>query len=133
MMRSELVQFLRWWETMSNLSQGLPFKTPRHTLTVTMDASMEGWGGHMEMTQSNQEALFSNEWSSRERLLHINLLELRVIRLTLQLLTQSVTGSAVRVECDNTTAIAYVNHQGGTHSWLLNEETALLYKWAVAN
>ena len=39
-------------------------------------------------------------------------------------------GSSVGVLADNTTALAYVRKQGGTHSRLLNEEAQLLLRWA---
>ena len=132
MTKLELVPCLRWWAENYNLSQGVPFLPPPHELTVTTDSSMEGWGGHM-LIHPGREALFSNDWSTQERKFHINLLELRAVRLTLQLLTSSVTNKVVRVECDNTTAVAYINKQGGTRSRALNQETRLLYNWAVAN
>ena len=100
---------------------------------VVMNASMEGWGGFLSKPNSDLEALFSDDWTRPERHLHINILELRAIRLTLQLVTYLVAGRVVHVECDNTTAIAHLNHQGGTNSASLNDETALLYRWAVMN
>ena len=53
-------------------------------------------------------------------------LELWAVHLTLQLVRHLVKGKVVRIECDNTIAVAHLNHQGGTHSRLLNEETCLL-------
>ena len=79
---------------------------------MTTDASMEGWGGHS--TINGQDLLFSGLWSREEaRHCHINLLELRAIRLTLSRLQSHLQGKVVRVECDNTTAVSNLNKQGG--------------------
>jgi hypothetical protein len=85
------------------------------------------------MSLEEGHALFSHDWSLEERHLHINLLELRAVRLTLQSLTTTVAGKVVLVRCDNTTAVSHINKQGGTHSWSLIKETLLLYDWALAN
>ena len=124
-----LVPSISWWTDPSNLSTGMPYQQPPHSITVTTDASMEGWGGH---THIQEDLLFSGEWSQHERLtLHINVLELRAIRLTLLQITPLVRGLVVRIQCDNTTAIAYINKQGGTRSGKLNDEALLLYSWAI--
>ena len=49
----------------------------------------------------------------------------------LALLTHQVCRQVVRIECDNTTAIAYVNRQGGIKSETLNLKALLLYTWAL--
>lgn len=124
-----LLPALIWWTRTDNLSRGMPYQAPAHDFTVTTDASMEGWGGHM--TVQGRDLLFSGDWSVPERQLHINVLELRAIRLTLMQLTSSLTGKTVLIECDNTSAVCYLNKQGGTLSWSLTWETHLLYQWAM--
>ena len=130
MMSRSLVPCLRWWAERSNLVMGLPFQPLQPELTVTTDSSMEGWGGHMQLAHEASAALFSGDWSVSERSLHINLLELRAIRLTLNLLTPRVAGRVVKCECDNSTAVAYINKQGGTRSVLLYHEVLQLFQWA---
>jgi len=58
-------------------------------------------------------------------------LELRAIILTLTRLKQQLLGQTVRIECDNTTTVAYINHQGGVHSRAQNQETVRLYSLVV--
>ena len=41
-----LVQAMQWWSDRSTLSLGMPFRVPMPTITITLDANMEGWGGH---------------------------------------------------------------------------------------
>ena len=125
---NQVYQDLLWWTVYDNLSQGMPFQDPVPTVTVTTDASMLGWGGHSCI--NGQSHLFSDVWSRQEASSqHINLLELRAVRLTLQLLQEPLRGQVVKVECDNTTAVSYLNKQGGTHSRTLYLETAQLFGW----
>jgi len=121
---------LRWWSTPSNLNQGMPFSQPPHSATVTTDASLEGWGGHVSIQGRDQVSMFSDRWPRKGPKRHINFLELRAIRLTLELMTQDLRGRHVLIECDNTTAVSYVKRQGGCRSWALYQESVLLHQWA---
>ena len=131
MVPASLLPCFRWWLDPENLSQGRPFREPAPTVTVTTDASLEGWGGHSSLGGS--DILFSGLWSGPSRHLHINVLELRAVHLTLQKLVSKLTGHVVKLECDNSTAVAYINHQGGTRSWSLNQEACQLHEWALSH
>jgi len=130
LIRPSLVQALQWWIEPANLAIGLPFTPPTPTATVTTDASMEGWGGHARFPGADP-VLFSDLWSPEERLLHINVLELRAVVLMITRLQDQLQGRTVRIECDNTTTVAYINHQGGVHSRAQNLETMCLYSLVV--
>ena len=127
MVTKQVYQALQWWTVPMNLSLGRPFQEPVPTLTVTTDASMMGWGGHSRIL--GQTYLFSNLWTASERLLHINLLELRGVFLTMCNLQDHLRDKVVKVECDNKTAVSYLNKQGGTRSWPLCEEALRVYAW----
>lgn len=115
MITRDLCQSLQWWLAEENLSQGLPFSPPTHTMVIVTDASREGWGGHLLLGGRN--LLFSGLWPPFEhRPCHINLLELRAIKLTIRHVATHVRGQTLRVECDNTTAVSSLNEQGGTRS-----------------
>ena len=121
---------LQWWMVLDNLSQGRPFQEPPHTVTVTTDSSMLGWGGHAKL--QGETRLVADNWSSEEtRTQHINVLELRAVRLTLCRLQQWLQDRVVLVECDNTTAVSYLNKMGGTKSHMLCQEAMLLHEWAL--
>ena len=62
-------------------------------------------------------------------MLHINLLEMKAVWLGLQSFQKIVTGHRVTVMCDNSTVVAYVSKQGGTHSRSMCELTSRLLKW----
>ena len=71
----------------------------------------------------------SGVWSAREKLLHINLLEMKALFLGLQAFQEDVAGHHVTAMCDNSTVVAYVNKQGGTVSRSLCLLTSRLLRW----
>ena len=83
------------------------------------DASNEGWGAHLD--QNSTKGL----WSDREKRLHINVLELKAVSLALRDFKNQCQNQTVLVATDNSTVVAYINKQGGTHS---AEMCALLWK-----
>ena len=74
---------------------------------IPKDGSNEGWGAHLEQAKGL--------WSVREKRLHINVLELKAVSLALQNFTDQCQNQTVLVATDNSTVIAYINKQGGTH------------------
>lgn len=67
-------------------------------------------------------------WPSRLRSAHINYLELMAVWKALNHFLPRLQGHHVLVRCDNTTAVAYINRQGGVRSSKLH---ALAYKLLV--
>ena len=64
-------------------------------------------------------------WSDREKRLHINVLELKAVSLALRDFKDQCQNQTVLVATDNSTVLAYINKQGGTHS---AEMCSLLWK-----
>lgn len=91
------------------------------------DASSLGWGGHL-----NNRAT-SGSWSLEEKLLHINALELKAILFVLQTFRRELKGHYIKVYCDNTTAMTYVNEMGGTRSQVCNVIAGHIWQWCVDN
>ena len=114
---------LHFWQDSSRLRQGVPLHLPAPSLTLTTDASLQGWGTFLEGHQAR------GRWSPQESAQHISLLELRAVRLALLSLERVVRGQAVKLLADNTTAVAYIRNQGGTHSVSLYREARLLLLW----
>jgi hypothetical protein len=71
----------------------------------TADASLDGWG------VVYHDESFYGLWDQRDT--SIDELELATILIALETLPVLRAGSNLRVFCDNTVAIAYVNHMGG--------------------
>ena len=90
-----------------------------HSIQLFTDATNEGRGAHLE--QFSTKGL----WSDKEKRLHINVLELKVVSLVLQRFKDQCQNQTVLVAMDNSTVVAYINKQGGTHSV---EMCALLWK-----
>ena len=120
MIRSDLL----WWSDARNILVRVSLATPHMDHHFWSNASDQGWGAHVD------DQLISGWWSQEEMEMSINLWELRTIRLGLQHFQCLLAGSSVGVFADNTTVLAFVRKQGGTHSRLLNEEAQLLLRWA---
>ena len=114
---------LSWWMVRDHLLVGVRFGTPAPDLHLYSDASSSGWGAHL-LDQN-----VSGVWSAQEKLLHINLLEMKALFLGLQAFQEDVAGHHVTAMCDNSTVVAYVNKQGGTVSRSLCLLTSRLLRW----
>ena len=110
---------LDWWQTPANVMKGADLHPKDHSIQLFTDASNEGWGAHLD--QNSTKGL----WSDREKRLHINVLELKAVSLALRDFKDQCQNQTVLVATDNSTVVAYINKQGGTHS---AEMCALLWK-----
>ena len=90
-----------------------------HSIQLFTDASNEGWDSHLD--QRSTQGL----WSDQERRLHINVLELKVVSLALRNFIDQCQDQTVLVAMDNSTVVAFITKQVGTHSV---EMCALLWK-----
>lgn len=117
-------QDLDWWLKIRNLEEGQPLQLATPDFLLYTDASNVGWGA--SLLQDSTSGL----WNNLESSLHINVLELRAIRLGLLHFAEVVKDSVVAVFSDNTTALTYLSKEGGTHSTTLNREARAILDWA---
>ena len=115
---------LRWWKQESNLLVGRNLQDITTDLLLYTDASSQGWGASLLHHTAG------GLWSMEESTLHINILELRAVGLALHHFQHLLINKTVGVCSDNTTALAYLSHQGGTHSIPLNGEAQRILRWA---
>jgi hypothetical protein len=115
---------LTWWLNKNHVMSGvssIPF-TP--TIHLFSEASMKGLGAHVN------ETLISGMWSTDEASLHINLLEMKAVILAVKQCPQVLSNQNILLSTDNSSVVAYINKQGGTHSrslfLLLVEELLIL-------
>ena len=110
---------LDWWQNPTNVIKGSDLHPKDHSIQLFTDASNEGWSAHLEQTSAK------GLWSDKEKRLHVNVLELKAVSLALQWFKDQCQNQTVLVATDNSTVVAYINKQGGTHS---AEMCALLWK-----
>ena len=118
-----LLPHLQWWLQRENLLKGLPLDPPDPNLTLFTDASLSGWGASLEGKP------VSGLWSGPQLQEHINILEMRAVLLALKHFQEVIQGQSLLVATDNTTVVAYLQNQGGTHSrslYLLCRDILLL-------
>lgn len=116
---------LLWWVAHLDAWNGRAIFTPQPDLVIETDASKQGWGAICQDTRTG------GLWSQSERLLHINCLELLAGAFAVKCFTRNQICLHVRLKMDNTTAIAYINKLGGTHSLVLSNLVADLWIWAL--
>jgi ribonuclease HI len=121
--RVSLTRCLQCWCDPQYLASGIPIREFHPDHTMFTDASTHGWGAHM------QDMELSGTWSTQEASLHINCLELKAIINALKSWIPYIKGSQVMVATDNTSVVAYINKQGGTHSRSLLTLTQELLLW----
>ena len=121
-----LMKHLQWWDSDPHLLTGCPLNPPISRCTVTTDACMSGWGGYMDGDLGVQ-----GSWAPQDLGSHINVLELRAVRLVIYHYRQQLRGQTVICRTDNTTVLAYINKQGGTRSQTLCMEAVELWELCI--
>lgn len=116
---------LIWWSIPKNLLSGVPLGTQSHGICLFTDASLRCWGVHC------QGLRVTGTWSAKDSTFHINLLELRTIRLVLTSFAEIIQGRHFLIETDNVTAKFYLNKQGGLWSLHLWRKAMLIWQWAI--
>ena len=109
------------WQNPTNVMRGADLHTKDHSIQLFTDASNEGWAANLN--QSSTKGLLSLvRWKKR---LHINDLEMKAVSLAVQSFKDQCQNQTVLVAMDNSTVVAHINKQGGTHS---AEMCTLLWK-----
>ena len=104
--------------------------------TIYTDASKIGWGATMDEHHTQGQWLIP-EWEEG----NINVAEITAAWFALLSFEKSfgnqklsgekhVFDQHIRLMIDNTTAVAYINHMGGSKSWQCNRIARKIWKWA---
>ena len=118
----EVREDLSWWMVRDHLLMGVRFGTPTLDIHLYSDESRSGWGAHL------LDRVVFGVWSE-QKLLHINLLEMKALFLALQSFQELVAGRRLTAMCDNLMVVAYVNKQGGTVYRSLCSLASRLLRW----
>lgn len=101
---------LEWWISNLDKMNGHPIHRDQPALIITTDASFFGWGAHC------QGCRIGGPWSEEERSHYINYLELLGALLAVKSFCRNREDLSVHLKMDNSSAVAYINHLGGTRS-----------------
>ena len=105
---------LRWWSDDSRLLVGFYLGDHLPDLCLFSDASDQGWGAALG------DLHLSGLWSPLCSSFSINQRELLAILFAIRGFLPHLRGQTVAIYSDNSTALAYLRKQGGTHSSSLN-------------
>jgi hypothetical protein len=114
---------LEWWVANLSLQIGKRFFPKLPDLEIYTDASLTGWGAVCNGVTTN------GSWTLSDSRRHINELELIGALFAIQAFVGRSSGIAVRLVLDNATAVAYINHGGGTRSLALTTIAKDLVTW----
>ena len=107
---TEVKEDLAWWvHNIENQQKNIV--TPPPAIEIETDASNIGWGACVKDQKSKTTG---GQWSAKELEEHINYRELLAVWLGIQCFASNLTNAHIKILSDNTTAVAYVNNQGGT-------------------
>ena len=116
---------LTWWVKNLKTNCSRPIHPPPVDLSIMSDASDLAWGAHLESVR------IQGFWRSHQFSWHINRKELKAAFLALKFLIPNRTNVHVQICIDNRTAVAYINHLGGTRSLELNSIAVKMWTWCL--
>ncbi|XP_068121256.1 uncharacterized protein [Hyperolius riggenbachi] len=116
-------QSLLWWTEPQHLSTGNLWEFPTQYI-ITTDASSWGWGAHLDSLTAQ------GQWSSRISNRSSNSRELQAVWEAILAFKIQIWKTHVTIRTDNSTVVAYINHQGGTRSKSLQQQASRILHWA---
>ena len=114
---------ISWWK--KNVFKVFkPIKYPKISIIIYTDALIEGWSASMGNVSAG------GAWLPDEKLIHINVLELKAILLALKSFLKT-SHKHIKIMSDNTTAIQCINKMGTSHSMECHHEVLKIWKWSI--
>ena len=93
---------LKWGLQEANILKGQSVQPIPFTETVTTDASLVNWGGHMS------NLTVQGRWSNVQKMSHINFLKMKAVYLTVKDFLPYLTNKNVLIQTDNSTLTCYL-------------------------
>ena len=118
---------LVWWTSVGSSLPAHSLYSFSPDVEVFTDSSTSGWGGWT----SRGEKTFGF-WSASETEFHINVLEMKAVLFIFQCFFRQSFNISVLVRSDNTSVVAYINHQGGSCSTRLCSLALELWNFCIA-
>lgn len=118
------IEELRWWnENIMKTKNQIRFLD--FDKEIFTDASKIAWGAVY------REKKAKGPWTEEERLLHINLLELKAAFFGLKTFCANDRSKQILLRIDNSTAIAYINKFGGVKFPALHKIAKDIWSWCM--
>ena len=121
---------IKWW--VENITDSFSYinNIPEIDKIIYTDASKHEGGGWGAYDKINGD--INGRWSVEEQQYDINYLELKAIKLALCSYVPCFEQCYhVRIMSDNTSAISYINKQGGTHNLDLNDLAVEIWNYCI--
>ena len=115
---------LQPWKVADWYQRGVMMGAISHRKVISTDASNTGWGAICEGTP------VFGLWSDREKLLHINCLEMIAVKNALTRFLPVIRDHHVLVRSDNMSVVSYLNRHGGVRSRNLCNLAERLLVWS---
>ena len=126
-MDQEAIVDLQWWTSSLSDHDGRMLMFSNANILLESDASNKGWEAFCQGEKTG------GPWKQVEVKLHINILELKASFLA-QVFSEELeksTGSPANGQ-QLSTAIAYINRKGGTHSKILSDLAIEIWEWCLS-
>jgi hypothetical protein len=121
------VTALEPWKAVDWYQTGVNLGVISKLIVVSTDASNSGWGALYEGRPT------FGLWSSQEKSLHINCLEMKAVENTFRFFLPLLKGHHVLVCTDNMSVVSYINRQGSLRSRNLHALAERILVWVQRN
>ena len=102
-----------------------PVFSPPVDVKIATDSSFLGWGATMG------HARIAGLWEWERLWSHINKKELQTCFIALEYFVSHLRDIHVQLSVDNTAAVSYLNHAGGTRSQALSDLAIAIWEWCL--
>jgi hypothetical protein len=104
----ESINEILWWKENIKKKNGKQIRFPKIDMYLETDASNVGWGANLKGIHTG------GRWAEVESSLHINILEILAIKFALLSLCNRIENAHICIRSDNSSAVSYINNQGGS-------------------
>ena len=118
---------LQWWAYDFDKKNGKRIRPQKVEITCRTDASLAGWGAY----DVSSEKSANGRWSLNELGFSINYLELLAVWFALQTLYSDISNKHIEIQCDNVSAVKYVNDFGGMTSHDMDSLASKIWNWCI--
>ena len=118
-------QNLEWWVVEMPHHSTVPVIPPPVDVKRATDSSFLGWGA----TVGHARIAGISEWESLWS--HINKKKLQTCFIALEYFVPHLRDIHVQLLVDNTAAVSYLNHAGGTRSQALSDLAIAIWEWCL--